>query len=35
MRSWICAALAAASISSSVASGLAKRRLSATEAWKR
>ena len=32
---WICAARAACSISSSVASGFAKRRLSRTVAWKR
>ncbi|CAM5463824.1 hypothetical protein SFUMM280S_10946 [Streptomyces fumanus] len=35
MWSWICAAFAAATSSASVASGLANRRLSATEAWKR
>ncbi len=33
--SWICAAFAAATSSSSVAPGLAKRRLSATDAWNR
>ncbi len=35
MSSWICAARAASSMSSSVASGRAKRRFSRTEAWKR
>ena len=35
MSSWICAARAASSTSSSVASGLAKRRFSRTVAWKR
>ena len=35
MSSWICAARAASSISSSVASGVANRRFSRTVAWKR
>ena len=35
ISSWICAARAASSISSSVASGFAKRRFSRTVAWKR